>query len=465
MGLTDDMRLDPLLTCSPETGAIRPVTPDLLRDVYLAPRRVDWSLREALEGRPAPWSDSLAAAPETTTAAVEGALLAVLRATSALDPAELRPEALKEGRARTHLAALQDLWRDLEALPPPFDTIAHVLRCEARDPLEPLPILDPAVCPHADALETALQDRLRAHHGTASQDVLEAWRARQAPSDGRARGALGAIQSGLGRSSKRSSRDGTLSVFGLRDPREEAEFAAARAQGLLDEGVVAVPSELGVLAPDEPAYASALADSFDRLGLPLSGLTTTPARRDAAGEVLTALLAVLHGPAPRTALATLYSHPAMPWPSATGRQMAREVIDRGWSRTAHQLRPEGVAILDALRPVSTPDQLVARLFAVAEALPNLDLAPRIGALRAALGDGLDWPALRRVVAPMIAPAEGADRFVEGISLFSETALPWRPVRHLIVLGLAGRTWPRMPRRTRSSRKARSPTSGIPQVSL
>ena len=31
------MRLDPLLTSAPVTGAIRPITEDLLRDVYIAP--------------------------------------------------------------------------------------------------------------------------------------------------------------------------------------------------------------------------------------------------------------------------------------------------------------------------------------------------------------------------------------------------------------------------------------------
>ncbi|MGI1661349.1 PD-(D/E)XK nuclease family protein [Palleronia sp. KMU-117] len=438
------MRLDPLLTCSPQTGAIRPVTPDLLRDVYLAPRWADWSLREALNGRPAPWTESLAAAPEATTAAVEMALVAVMKATSALDPAELRPEALKDGRARTHLIALRDLWRDLKTLPPPFDTISHVLRCEARDALEPVPVLDPALCPHADSLENALQEHLGAHHGIASEAALDAWRTRQALSDGRAPGALGAIQRGLGRSVDTVTRDRSLSVFGLRDPREEAEFAAARAQALLADDIVAAPSELGVLAPDDPAYTLALSESFDRLGLPLSGLPATPARRDAAGEIMSALLAVLQGPAPRTALATFYSHPAMPWSRATGRQMAREVIDRGWSQRAQKLREEGMALLDALRPVSSPEQLVARLFSMAEALPALDLAPRIGALRAAIGDTLDWPAIRRLAAPSPAPAEGADRYVEGVSLFTETALPWRPVRHLIVLGMAGRSWPRLP---------------------
>lgn len=438
------MRIDPLLSCSPATRAIRPVTDELLRDVYLAPREMPWSLGDLLKERPAPWSESLAVAPDATSMAVEAALVAVMRATATLDPAELQPDAIKEGRARAHMMALRDLWRDLETLPTPLDTLAHVLRCDAWDALEPLPVLDPSLCTHADAIERSLQEHLSAHHGIAPREALEAWQSRQASRAGSALGALGRIQRGLGSSAERTAPDASLSVFGLRDPREEAEFAAARAKALLEEHVVTKPADLGILAPLEPAYELALVEAFDRVGLPLSGLHDTPARRDPAGEILSALLAVFEHPAPRIALATIYSHPSMPWPRTTGRQMAREVMSGGRSRTADELRKAGAPILDALLPVSSPSQLAARLFAVSAALPSLDLAPRIAALLASFGDEIDWHGVRRSAAPVLAEAEGTDRYVEGVSLFSETALPWRPVRHLIVLGMAGRAWPRLP---------------------
>ena len=46
------------------------------------------------------------------------------------------------------------------------------------------------------------------------------------------------------------------------------------------------------------------------------------------------------------------------------------------------------------------------------------------------------------ISPVSAPV--GDRIVEGVSLFTEAALPWRGARQLIVLGMAGRSWPRQP---------------------
>ena len=61
------MRLDPLLTASPVTGAVRPITDDLLADVYIAPR-IEVDVAAAMSERAAPWSASFAAAPKDTAA-------------------------------------------------------------------------------------------------------------------------------------------------------------------------------------------------------------------------------------------------------------------------------------------------------------------------------------------------------------------------------------------------------------
>ena len=57
------MRIDPLLTANPITGAVRYVTDDLLRETYLAPKSRDLDLLATLEGRNTPWSASFEAAP------------------------------------------------------------------------------------------------------------------------------------------------------------------------------------------------------------------------------------------------------------------------------------------------------------------------------------------------------------------------------------------------------------------
>ena len=76
---------------------------------------------------------------------------------------------------------------------------------------------------------------------------MTAWLGRQASREAVAPGVLGHLQAVIGRSSGAVTLDNTVAAFGLRDPREEAEFAAARAQQMLDDGIVATPSEIGVL--------------------------------------------------------------------------------------------------------------------------------------------------------------------------------------------------------------------------
>ena len=238
------MRIDPLLTTSPVTGAVRHLADDLLKEVYLAPLGKPFALQELLTGDNAPWSESFSAAPAETIAAVEDGLLAVMRGTRTMDPSEINLSTLPEGRARTHLVALIDLWRKLDGLPAPLSTWAHVLRSNASDALEALPILDYVESPFADPAETALANALLAHHGPVPDDAALAWRSSSISQNAYANGALGAIQAGLGKTAPQVSPDETIEIFGLRDPRQEAEFAAARVQSLLDAGIVESPAQV-----------------------------------------------------------------------------------------------------------------------------------------------------------------------------------------------------------------------------
>ncbi|MCP5086551.1 MAG: hypothetical protein GY952_07110 [Rhodobacteraceae bacterium] len=120
-------RIAPLMTVNPVTGATRFVTSDLVREAYLAPAPIDWDLATPLEGRNAPWTESLSTAREETTRAVEAGLTSVARATKYLDPDEIDVSSLVEGRAKVHLMALKHLWHDLDRLPEPLATWSHVI--------------------------------------------------------------------------------------------------------------------------------------------------------------------------------------------------------------------------------------------------------------------------------------------------------------------------------------------------
>jgi len=438
------MRLSPLQTASPVTGAIRPLTTGLMRDSYLVPRAA-FNPDAALALRPdAPWAQSLAIAPAETALAVCRALEALARATETMKPEAVQPDRLPEGRARTHLGALRDLWCDLGgALPEDLQVWRHVIAAEAGAALEPLPLIAPIDCPHATAAETALAQALVRQHGTAPDAVSAAWLARQPSYTARAPGALGHVQANLTGFAAPVTSDAGLQVFGLRDPMEEADFAAATVQGWLDHGIIDHAAEAGLLVPEDPAYAFALAEAFDRVGLPLLGAPVGATLRDPARDLIAALLPVLRGPAPRTALASVVISPLMPWPAATGRAIARDLIARGYSRLWRGLDGAGAALLDALRPVASLPALFARLGEIDTLLtPPGSLAPQIALLRSQGGEHLDWPALQALVAPLPLPGIAAPRTLDGVSVFLEPDLPWRSVRRLIVLGMQGRSWPR-----------------------
>ena len=314
------MRIDPLQTRHPVTGATRPVTSGLLREVYLAPTTGDLDLAAAIAGHPSPWSVSFAAAPAETAQVVGAALRALAEAAPAIDPDKVGPEALPEGRAKDHLVALHGLWQRLDgALPEDMaEAVRHVLRSQATDAVEPLPCW--TRCPAALPRRPNRPCRLGCWRTTAPHPKRPGllWQAGQPPATATAPGALGHVQAALATATPPVAPDATLTVWGLRDPVEEAAFAAGLAQRMLDNGTVAAPAEIGLLVPEDVAFPDHLVAAFDAAGLALSGLPLTPARRDAAGEVLLRLLRLLEGPAPRMALAGVLSSPLMPWTAAQG---------------------------------------------------------------------------------------------------------------------------------------------------
>lgn len=431
------MRIDAVETWAPGTGAIRLVTPDLLREIYLAPMAQPLDLGRALHGFAAPWAASHAAAPAETEAALCRALRAVALGSDSLTPDALRPEALDAGRARDHLAGLRSLWDRVDgALPDDLTALRHVLSMNASDALEPLPIASPP-CRWSLPGERAVESQLIAHHGHAPDDILSTRR----PSGPAAppHTALRQIQVSLGGELPPLAPDSSTATWGLRDPIEEAEFAAALVQNMLDAGTINRASEVGILTPGG-LYPDLLATAFDAVGLALSG-NSPPMPGDAAAELLGNVLRLLESPGARMALASVLTSPLMPWSADRGGALARRLMDRG------SLRPdaETAPILEQLQsPVTTTAQVFARLDALACALPpepQRAVQAKIAELRPVMTGALpDWRAATRTFTGSPKTVR-PDRFVEGVSLFDADSLPWRGCRHLIVLGLAGDAWP------------------------
>ncbi|KPQ00138.1 MAG: PD-(D/E)XK nuclease superfamily [Rhodobacteraceae bacterium HLUCCA12] len=450
--------LEQLVTVHSGTGAFRAITPDLLAETYLAPRPQALDLNAVLTDAAFPWASSMVVAPLETAAAVSAALRRLAVATNGLSPEEVDLSALdRASRLYKHISALCDLWRQAPAaLPEDLQVYAHVLACASGDALEPLSLVSAEPCRFAAPLERRLHAHLLDHHGLAEDGFRREWAARRAPLvTGAAEGtSLWRAQQGLtGASIPSGPLDDTLAFFALRDEAEEADFAAARAQRLIDQGVS--PDEIGLLVPDETGYVAQLRRAFDASGVPLSGLPTQPDRRDIAGETLLQLLLCLQAPAPAMALASLYISPLMPWPAETGLQLSREVMQGRFEPfAARSLTGRAQRFYKLVRGniAQTPDGIQQALEQAAQLLSDaVEQREVVAAFRAKLGviraeltqsRSLDWAALYRVATPATPKPAPSEAFVQGVSVFTEGAMPWRPAGHLIAMGMSGNRWPR-----------------------
>lgn len=450
--------LDPFVTVHFESGAFRSITSDLLAETYLAPLTEEFDLNAVLSVEGQPWSGSMAVAPAETAAAISFALRSLAMATKSLSPDEVDLSGLdQDSRLYRHLSSLCDLWRQSPAaLSEDLQVYAHVLRSSAVDALESLPLVTSEPCAFASPLERSLHTHLLEHHGLASEPFLQEWAARKSPLlFGAQEGtSLWRVQQGLtGGNIVPAPIDESLSFFAVRDEAEEADFAAARAQRLIDEGMA--PNEIAILMPDEVGYFAQIRRAFDALGVPISALPDLPVRRDIAGETLLHLLLCLQSPAPAMALASIYISPLMPWPAVTGLQLSREVMQGRFDPyTAKLLTGRAKRLYGLLRSnvSQTPAGILETLDEAAHNLSDeLELREDIAAFRSKLtalrgvlsqGGTLDWAVLFRMAMPSSAKPMSSDAFVEGVSVFTESAMPWRPARHLIALGMSGNRWPR-----------------------
>jgi hypothetical protein len=450
--------LEQLVTVHSGTGAFRAITSDLLSDTYLAPRPQVIDLNTVLADGVFPWSASMDVAPLEAAASVSAALRSLAVATNGLKLEEVNLSALdRDSRLYKHLSALCDLWRQAPAaLPEDLQVYAHVLACASGDALEPLSLVTVEPCSFAAPLERRLHAHLLDHHGLAEHGFRKEWAARRAPLViGAAEGtSLWRAQQGLtGASIPSGPLDDSLAFFALRDEAEEADFVAARAQRLIDQGVS--PHEIGLLVPDEVGYFAQLRRAFDAAGVPLSGLPTQSGRRDIAGETLLQLLLCFQAPAPAMALASLYISPLMPWPSETGLQLSREVMQGRFEPfAARSLTGRAQRFYKLVRSniAQTPDGIQHALEQAAQLLNDAAeqrevvaaFRSKLGAIRAELTQSrsLEWTALYRVATPATPKPSPSEAFVEGVSVFTEGAMPWRPSRHLIAMGMSGNRWPR-----------------------
>lgn len=422
----------PFLVADPHSGLHYRLSDTRLAELSLAPRAPEWAVGRTIAAAPDPvWAESLVNAPAETIAAVSSALEDLILAAFNLRPPQI--DALADSRAKRHLAALVELWRQMgDALPEGLAPVRHVINLPQGRFLDPLPVVEESLDPCAPASIRALYDRLRAEFGAVPAPV----RIRAAVKGSR----LHTLQAGImTRDLETGPADDSVAFFGLRDPASCADFAAARARALIEGGCPA--REIAVMTAGDPRH---LARAFAAQGVPLSGLPGRLPERDILGETVLHLLLAKRPPTPAMVLASVALSPLMPWGAQTGRDLAETLMGGDFRGLLLEANPDYKALWDDIRTsASSLQQLRFLIERICERLPEGE------ALRARLplpmGEGSpDWEAILRGV--QIAPPETAvsSRNLEGVSLWSAQESPWRTCRQLVVTDFTEGLYPARP---------------------
>ncbi|WP_406872618.1 PD-(D/E)XK nuclease family protein [Aminobacter sp. P9b] len=448
----------------PVSGAVRPVTIELLRATYLVPRQQrHFDIKYALAGVvDTPWRNSFEVAPAETAAAVDRALRELMLATSTLRMPQMDLAVLPAGsRAKRHLVSLMALWEVIgDELPDDLWVMRHVLEASANDAIESLPLLSSDFGTFRVA-ERALLVRLLEHHGAAPDHLraehAEAVATRRKRAD--AGTLLGEIQRRLLDDKEgRCALDGTVIAYGVRDAAMEADVTAGMIQQMLEQSPLLSPAEIGLLLPPDTAYSIYVGEAFGRAGLPLSGLPAPLDQKDLAAETVQHFLLARRTPAPAMVLASLLASPLMPWAENVGQEMANAVMSGDYRpHAAKSLEGKSASLYRIIRKDAEPTTraLAEDLAVLGRSMtsrPDLQLYVRraqdlVGQLRAVLLEPpetaeLPWDRLLRVTAMAPPTASAAvSRTMSGVTVFLDTANPWREVSHLIVLGFAEGAYP------------------------
>jgi hypothetical protein len=423
----------PFLVADPRSSLQYRLSDTGLAELSLAPKAPEWvPARTIVEAPDTVWCDSLANAPFETISAVSTALEGLVLATGDLRvPAA---GAMGDSRARRHLNALCNLWRKLgDALPEGLAPVRHVLELPYGRFLDPVPVVDGSLDPHAPAAMKALYERLQLEFGAVASPA----KARAAAEGSR----LHALQGGIAAAGiEPAPQDDSITFYGMRDLAACADFAAARARNLVESGIPT--REISVLASGDPRQ---IARAFAEQGVPISGLPASLPERDIIGETALQLALAKRTPTPAMVLASLALSPLMPWSAQTGRDLAESLIGGDFRG-------------DVLSPTPAHKDLWTDIRASAGSLAQLRflldrICERIAQghdVRARLpippGEGNpDWEVILRGI--QIASPSSADpeRNLEGVSLWSAQETPWRPCRHLIVADFTDGLYPTRPR--------------------
>ena len=253
------------------------------------------------------------------------------------------------------------------------------------------------------------------------------------------------------RTAEKKKPDESVRLVGVRDALESAELTTSWIQAALKADRTLRPRDLGVLARTGSEALPHLIRLLARVGIPVANAPALNHEQDLGGELVRHTLLALQGPCPVIAMQALLTNPLMPWPSTIAHELAANLNSQFKLRTGEGFKPAWRKLAEVLVAGQCRiDQLDTVLAALDNAL-NQDEAlaehrqraqSLIQELRASLQQGeTNWDALIQQVSHRPLRSQQPAVLQEGITIYIEDRLPWRPVRQLFVLDFNEGTFP------------------------
>lgn len=423
---------------------------DLARSERLLPDIDDtWStqLKARIGSNPeAFWADSLEVASDATRDAVGRSLAGLLEATEpgvgALPEIKKLPPRIAQ--RYEHLRALHAAMGG--CLPPKLARMRGLMAPEAPPPLRRMILYSALERDPSSRWDLQLLGSLGEDVGRREdlERLIRDWRADGSPAPDET--ALGRIQRHLFSPEEgHGPLDESLCWIGVRDAVEQVEVVAELIDSLLDEGACAA-AEIGLLLPNDAFVHGTVREVFGQAGIATSGLPAVGRTRDLGREAIHLALRCLQDPSPPMAQASLALLPLMPW----DRDAADELADHAMGRYRLPGRVEGFTddgnrMLGLLRRrPDSPRSLIGTLRAIVGLLRPEPTPAHVASADGTVAQVIDamagrqeipWAELLERTSPASIDVGGeTSTDQEGVAVFSESREPWRPVRHLFLLG-------------------------------
>ncbi|MDP6178372.1 MAG: hypothetical protein QGG48_00605, partial [Desulfatiglandales bacterium] len=300
------------------------------------------------------WSKSFSIARDECISAVSTVLARLIESTPPGDGLPSFDSLNASPRIKRHLGDLISLNERLgDTLPTYLASVRDLLQTSAEDAIGSFLIYCAENIPRLSLWQDALVQKLNAESKLSMLDDLTDIlnESLSPPSTSSTNSPLQHIQENLflaGASTK--ALNPSVQWIAARDYLEEIEVTAGMIQKELSGSSQSMPSDIGLLLPNDSDYLGATGDVFTKAGLPLSGLPKKVQKRDLGHEAVLYYLMRHEGPVPAMALAALLSSPLMPCSPENGESFAQAVMKGDFRlRAPDELSREGQQILKLIR--------------------------------------------------------------------------------------------------------------------